>query len=94
MNVVAKNISAYNELELKGYIHSLVEKAKDRAQLLLVVAAVTDIYEEEVEDEATFWSRYTTEQRVELEKSFEESYDPSKWVSHEDVMKKYNKWLK
>ena len=95
MNVATKKISNYNELELKGYLISLIERAKNRTQLLLFVEAVTDIYEDEVEvDETTFWSRYTPEQRVELEQAFEESHVSKEWISHEDMKKKHEKWLK
>lgn len=91
MDITAKNIGSFNELELKGYLIGIIERAKDRAQLLRFVEAVEDISED---TEAEFWSRYSPEQRADLEKSFEESYDPTKWVSHEDVMKKYEQWLK
>ena len=95
MSVAAKKISAYNELELKGYLISLIERAKDRSQLLLFVEAVNDIFENNIEeDEATFWSRYTPEQRIELEQAFEESHASKEWISHEDMKKKHEKWLK
>ena len=42
MNVATKKISSYNELELKGYLISLIERAKDRTQLLLFVEAVKE----------------------------------------------------
>lgn len=95
MGVSAKKISSYNELELKGYLISLIERAKDRSQLLLFVEAVNDIFDDnKEEDAATFWSRYTPEQRIELEQAFEESHASKEWISHEDMKKKHEKWLK
>lgn len=94
MDISIKNIASFNELELKGYLIGLIEKAKDKAQLLRFVQAVAEVSEDNEADEAVFWSRYSPEQRTELEKSFEESYDSSKWVTHEEVMKKYEQWLK
>ncbi len=94
MDIAVKNIGSFNELELKGYLIGMIERAKDRAQLLRFVQAVEEVFEDTKEEEAAFWSRYSPEQRLELEKSFEESYDPSKWVTHEEVMKKYEQWLK
>lgn len=94
MEIGVKNYASLSELELKGYLLGIIERAKDRAQLLRFVEAVQEVSEDTEEDEAAFWSRYSPEQRAELEKSFEESYDPTKWVAHEDVMKKYAQWLK
>jgi hypothetical protein len=45
------------------------------------------------EDEATFWSRYTPKQRIELEQAFEESHASKEWISHEDMKKKHEKYL-
>jgi hypothetical protein len=94
MDILVKNIASFNELELKGYLIGFIERAKDRAQLLRFVQAVEDVTEDSEAEVAAFWHRYSPEQRAELEKSYEESYNPSKWVSHEDVMKKYEQWLK
>ena len=95
MNSTAKKISSYNELELKGYLLSMIERAQDRSQLLLFVEALKGVFEDEKEeDEVTFWSRYTLEQRAELEKAFEESYSSEEFISHEDMKKKHEIWLK
>ena len=33
MNItLSKNMAAFNDLELRGYLHSLIEKAKDRTE--------------------------------------------------------------
>jgi hypothetical protein len=36
----------------------------------------------------------TPEQREELMKSYEESFDPKNLIGHEEVMKQHAKWLK
>jgi hypothetical protein len=41
-----------------------------------------------------WWDDLTPAQQARLEKSVEESYDPKNWVSHEDVMKKYELYTK
>jgi hypothetical protein len=94
MDILVKNIASFNELELKGYLIGIIERAKDHAQLLRFVQAVEDVTEDSEAEITAFWQRYSPEQRAELEKSYQESYDPSKWVAHEDVMKKYEQWLK
>ena len=72
-------------------MNSTVKKISSyNSQLLRVVEAVKDIFEDEKEeDEAIFWSRYTPEQRIELEKAFEESYGSDEFISHEDMKKKH-----
>lgn len=92
LNFSETKIGQMNVLELKGILFSIIEKAKNREQLIQVVLAVKDVVEDE-EDETTFWSRYTPEQRVELEKAFDESYDISDGIPHEDMKKKHAKWL-
>ena len=94
MDTAIKHIGSLNELELKGYLMGIIERAKDRGQLLRFAQAVAEVSEDNEADEAIFWSRYSPEQQADLEKSFEESYDPANWVAHEDVMKKYAQWLK
>ena len=94
MDSAVKSIGSLNELELKGYLMGLIERAKDRSQLLRFAEAVAEVSEDAEASEAIFWRRYSPEQQADLEKSFEESYDPTQWVAHEDVMKKYAQWLK
>ena len=94
MDSAVRSIGSLNELELKGYLMGIIERAKDRSQLLRFAQAVAEVSEDTEADESIFWSRYSPEQQAELEKSFEESYEPANWVAHEDVMKKYAQWLK
>ena len=46
-----------------------------------------------VDEDTLFWKDYTPEQKAEIETAIEESYNPENWISHEEVMKKYE-WLK
>ena len=89
MNITAKKISSFNELELKGYILSLIEKAKDRAQLLLFVEAANDI----LEVEKDWWDELSPNQQADLEEGIAQTYDPSKLTSHEEVVKMSSKWI-
>jgi hypothetical protein len=90
MSVATKKISTYNELELKGYILSLIEKAKDRAQLLLFVEAANDI----LEVEKDWWDELSPQQQHELDEALAECDDPTKLISHEEATKQINLWLK
>ena len=46
MSVVAKNISTYNDLELKGYLLNLVAQTKDRSKLLKIIEKLESIFEQ------------------------------------------------
>jgi superoxide dismutase len=41
-----------------------------------------------------FWKQFTREQRAELKRSYDESFNPENWISHEEVMSKYAKYQK
>jgi hypothetical protein len=90
MNAQSLDIEKMNDLELKGMLHGFIEKAKNRKQLLRVFEAL----QFSTDEDALFWKDYTAEQKAEIEQAIEESYDPKNWVSHDEVMKKYEKWLR
>jgi hypothetical protein len=79
--------------ELKQFLLKLIEKAKNKAQLIRIIERVEEVFEEDTEDADIFWNRFTLEQRAELEQSFEDSYNPDNWIAHDDMIKKHAKWL-
>ena len=98
MNIMlSKNMAAFNDLELKGYLHSLIEKAKDRTELLLFAKAVAPIFEDngvmDYENEVAGWSELSVSQQATLKVAIEESNQPHNLVPHEDVLKMMDKWL-
>ena len=98
MDIVAnKRTMAFNDLELKGYLHSLIERAKDRTQLLLFAKAVESIFEQtdilDYPSEVEGWHDLTTQQQATLVLAIKESNDPKNLVPHEDVLKMMDKWL-
>lgn len=94
MKVAEVDFSSLNADELRGMLLRLITKAKNKAQLIRIIERVEEVIEDETEDAEIFWNRFTPEQRKELEKSFEESYNPENWISHDDMRKKHAKWLK
>ena len=90
MRVLELDVNQMNDLEIKGILHDFIEKAENREQLIRYVEAL----KESADEDALFWQDYTPEQRTEIEDAIEESYKPENWVSHEEVMQKYAKWLK
>ena len=93
MEISELNISEMNDLELKGILHSWLEKVKNRLQLEQIAEFMRPSIEVDIEEEAIFWSRYTPEQRIELEQAFEESLDATTGIEHEVMKQKHTKWL-
>ena len=53
---------------------------------------VTDFVGNHLKD-SDYWDELSETEKSELEKAIEESEDENNHVSHEEVMKKYKKWL-
>lgn len=82
-------------LEMKVEILEIVANTKDQETVTRIFDKVHEALEENTENVDTdWWDDLTPAQQIRLEKSIEESYDPKNWVSHEDVIKKYEKWFK
>jgi hypothetical protein len=94
---IANKAAAFNDLELRGYLHSLIEKMKDRTQLLLFVNVVETIVEDKTvidyENEVEGWSELSLSQQTTLKLAIEESNHPHNLVPHEDVLKMMDQWL-
>lgn len=91
MKVLEMNVMNMNDLEIKNILHDVIQKTRSRQDLLRYFGAFIDV---EIEKKTDFWEQYTPEQRAELDRSYEESFNPDNWVSHEEVMAKYSKWSK
>jgi hypothetical protein len=91
MKVLELNIMDMNELEIKSVLHGIIQKARNKKKLLRYFDAFKDV---EIEEQSDLWEQYTPEQRAALDQSYEESFNPENWVSHEEVMLKYSKWSK
>ena len=93
MKVTELDITVLEASELKNFLLKLIQKAKSKGQLIRIIERVEEVFEEDAENADIFWSRFTSEQRAELEQSFEDSYNPDNWIAHEDMLKKHAKWL-
>ena len=91
MKVLDMNVMDMNDLEIKSILYDVIQKTHSRQDLLRYFDTVIDV---EIEKKTGFWEQYTPEQRAELDRSYEESFNPDNWVSHEEVMAKYSKWSK
>ncbi len=83
------------ELGMKVEIFEIVANAKDQNTVARIFDKVHEALEDITEEnENDWWDELSPAQQTRLEKSIDEIYDPENWVSHEDVMKKYEKWFK
>jgi hypothetical protein len=94
---IANKAAAFNDLELRGYLHSLIERVKDRTQLLLFVNVVETIFDDkrviDYENEVEGWSELSLSQQMTLKLAIEESNHPHNLVPHGDVLKMMDQWL-
>ena len=90
MKVAELDFTSLDASELKDVLLKMINKAKSKAQLVRIIERVEEVFDSEAEDADTFWSRFSVEQRAELEQSFEDSYDPKNWIAHEDMIKKHS----
>ena len=80
-------------LEIKGGILDMISKVKDKELLLKLHQVLSEMIEQNL-SKTDFWDELTEEQQKELDAAIEESYDEKNHIPHEEVMKKYQKWLK
>ena len=94
---MSQTAATYNDLELKGYLHSLIEKTKDRAQLLLFVKAVEPLFDDnsvvDYEKEVEGWDKLSVSQQNTLKAAIEESNHPHNLIPHDEVLKMRDSWL-
>lgn len=76
-------------VELRNEIHMLVDEIGEEEKLQLLKAVVLTLHPQP----ANIMDTLTEEERKELLEAYEESFDKSKWIPHEEVMKKYKTWL-
>ncbi len=92
--MLRKNIASMNELEMKGFIFDFIQKADGKKLERYAEVVEYMDFDEDIEDVETSDYNLTAAQEIELDEAIAETYDPTKLISHEDVMKKYAKWLK
>lgn len=78
-----------NTLELRGNITTMLGSVTEKKQLKIV----NDLLVSFLEDKEDWWDALPIEVQMRLDKALKETKESSKMKSHEDVMKKYEKWL-
>jgi hypothetical protein len=90
MKVLDLNVMDMNELEIKGVLHGIIQKARNKKKLLRYFDAFKDV---EIEDSSDGWSDLSIEQQKKLDHAIAQTYDPTQLVSKEEAYKMINKWL-
>ncbi len=81
-----------NSLELKGGILQMIATIDDKAVLEELKELITSFAEHHAQ-EGDFWNELSDFEKSELDEAIEESKHEENLVPHEEVMKKYSKWL-
>ena len=74
--------------ELRADLHNMIDKISDRN----ILKAVRTLLSEKVATKADWWDMISQEEREEIEQGLSEA-DRGEVTPHEEVMKKYKKWL-
>ncbi len=78
-----------NSLELKGGLFEMIVPIESKEILERLYKVVAETIQETRAEEYEL----TPEQEAKLAKDIEASYDPKNLISHEEVMKKMERWL-
>ena len=92
MNLFKIKYLIMSKLELKGSILELIASINDRDSLTELKKLISDFVGHRIID-SDYWDELSEKEKQELEIAIEESEDPTNHVDHQEVMKKYNKWL-
>jgi hypothetical protein len=76
-------------MKIKEEFHYLIDSIDDEN----VLTAYYQLVHKLIERDTNIWDTLTTEQQRLVALSYDESFDERNLVSHDDVMKKYAKWI-
>ncbi|MCF8233051.1 MAG: hypothetical protein K9J27_12790 [Bacteroidales bacterium] len=74
--------------ELKIDLHRMIDKISDKE----VLHAVKTLLSQKAETQTDWWDTISEEERQEIEQGLKEA-ERGEVTGHEEVMKKYKKWL-
>lgn len=75
-------------VELKSNLHQLIDGIQDSKALKVIYTLLSKLNTKDV----YWWDELTSEQKAEIEEFIAEA-DRGELIPHEEVMKKYKKWL-
>ncbi len=81
-----------SNLELKGGILEMIATIDDRESLAELKKIISEFIGNHLKD-SDYWDELSDHEKNELNIAISESEDESNHVDHDEVMKKYKKWL-
>jgi predicted transcriptional regulator len=75
-------------IELRTDLHNIIDKITDSN----ILNAVKTLLSGKAVTQTDWWDTISDEERAEIEQGFAEA-DRGEVITHEDVMRKYQKWL-
>jgi len=81
-----------SNLELKGGILEMIATIDDRETLFELKKLIGEFIGNHLKD-SDYWDELSDAEKAELNKAIEESEDEANLIDHNEVMKKYGKWL-
>jgi len=77
-------------MSIKEDFHHLIDTIEDEQ----VLNGYYQLIKSNTGEYGQLWNNLTEEQKAELLIAYDESFDPQNLISHEDVKKQHEKWLK
>ena len=77
-----------NVAELRTDLHNMIDKISDSN----ILNALKILLSEKIHDQVDWWDTISDEERAEIEQGLAEA-ERGEVIPHEEVMKKYKKWL-
>ena len=81
-----------SNLELKGGLLEMIARIDDQESLRELAKIITEYLGNHSQD-TDYWEELGVNERRELDLAITESEDETNLVEHEEVMKRYQKWL-
>jgi len=74
--------------ELRANLHNMIDKISDKN----ILKALRTLLYENAASKADWWNTISQEEQEEIEQGLSEA-DRGEVISHEEVMKRYKKWM-
>jgi hypothetical protein len=78
-------------IEIKTSLHKLIDSIDDETQLTKAYQLIETI--STVNEDGALWAKLTSKEQEELLDIEKESRNPGNLIDHEEMMKKYRRWL-
>ncbi len=82
------------QLEIKTNFHKLIDEIEDQNELTKLYEYFIALKQNFEKSGSDWWDELSEEQKRNFDIAIEQCNDPSKQISHEEVMRESKKWLK